>query len=101
MYLGVDCSTQSLKLIVVNERGELVSEAAVIFDEHLPEYKTINGVIRHSHGADGHIEHISTPTLLFVDALEMCLETMANSGFDLSTVKAIAGSSSLSLSLCP
>jgi xylulokinase len=92
MYLGIDCSTQSLKLLVINELRELVKEIVVVYDEHLPKYQTQNGIMRHSYDNDGRIEHISTPTLLFVDALELCIEMMKADGFDLSTVKAISAS---------
>ena len=92
MFLGIDCSTQSLKIVVINEHRELVKEVFVVYDDELKNYKTINGVIRHSSEIDNCIEHISTPTLLFIDALELCMEKIKNDGFDLSSIKAISAS---------
>ena len=92
MYLGIDCSTQSLKIVVINEKQELVKEVSVVYDEDLPHYKTTNGVIRHKNAFDNFLEHISTPTLLFIEALESCLDKIKNEGFDLSLIKAISAS---------
>jgi sugar (pentulose or hexulose) kinase len=39
-YLGIDCSTQSLKAVCLDEEGAVVAEALVNFDRDLPEYKT-------------------------------------------------------------
>ena len=45
-FLGLDASTQSLKLLLINRRLEPVAAAAVNFDEALPEFKTAAGVHR-------------------------------------------------------
>ncbi len=88
MFLGLDCSTQSLKLLVLNEQSEKEVEVAVVYDTDLAHYKTTNGIIRHRE--DG-IDHISTPTLLFVEALELAVSRLRDV-FDLSQIKAISGS---------
>jgi xylulokinase len=78
-----------LKLQVINESKSIQKEVIVNYDSELPHYNTVNGVIRHSLNG---VDHISTPTLLFVEALEMAIERLQQSGSDLSTIKAISGS---------
>ena len=61
-FLGIDCSTQSLKLLVIN--AQKLKQIIVNYDTELPHYRTQDGVIRHEHNG---FHHISTPTLLFVE----------------------------------
>jgi len=87
-FLGIDCSTQSLKLQVINKLKEKVKEVIINYDQDLKHYHTVDGIIRHNtHG----FEHISTPTLLFVEALEAGIEKLKLE-FDLSQILAISGS---------
>lgn len=96
MYLGIDCSTQSLKLFVINDQKVLVKQAIVVFDDDLPEYKTKSGVIRITNEeSKDKMEHVCAPTVLFIDALELCLMKIKTEGLDLSTIKAIAGSAQM------
>ena len=88
MFLGIDCSTQSLKIQIINELKELIKEVIVIYDQDLPLYNTKNGVIRHNING---IEHISTPTILFIEALELAIENLKIE-YDLSKIKGISGS---------
>lgn len=91
MFIGIDCSTQSLKLQIINELKQIVQEVVVNYDQDLPHYSTTNGIVRHT--TANHIEHISTPTILFVEALEQAIAKLKNeNNFDLSTVKGISGS---------
>ncbi len=53
----------------------------------MPHYKTQNGIIRHFHN---NVEHISTPSLLFIEALELAIHKFND--IDLSKIKAISGS---------
>ena len=91
MFLGIDCSTQSFKIVVIDETHEVVREVAVVYDDDLPSYKTSGGVIRYTSKVDG-LEHIASPTLMFIDALELAFERLRATGFDLKAVKAISGS---------
>ena len=88
MFIGIDCSTQSLKLLILNEFKEIKKEIIVVYDEDLPQYNTVNGIIRHTKNG---FEHISTPSILFVDALELCMSRLKNE-YDLSKIKGISGS---------
>lgn len=87
-FLGIDCSTQSLKLQVINESKEKIKEVIINYDQDLKHYNTVDGIIRHEKNG---FEHISTPSLLFVEALEIGIEKLKNE-FDLSKILAISGS---------
>ena len=87
--LALDCSTQSFKLLVINESRRVEKEIIVTYDTDLPYYNTVNGVIRHNTNG---FEHISTPSLLFVEALELALVRLKDTGFNLASVKGISGS---------
>jgi xylulokinase len=88
MFLGIDCSTQSMKIIVINEIKDILAEVNVNYDSELPYYNTKNGVVRFF---EKDIEHIYTPTLLFIEALELALEKLSKK-FNLSKIKGISGS---------
>ena len=83
MFIGIDCSTQSLKVLIINEFKEKVKEIVVVYDDDLPHYNTKNGIIRHKLND---IEHISTPTLLFIEAFELALSKLKYE-YDLSKIK--------------
>ena len=44
MFLGLDCSTQQLKAVVIDRNLRIQSETSVAFDRDLPHYGTKNGV---------------------------------------------------------
>ena len=47
MFLGFDCSTQSLSALLINvETGTIEHEATVRFEEDLPHYQTHHGFVR-------------------------------------------------------
>jgi xylulokinase len=90
LYLGLDSSTQSLTAIVlevIGERQQVIFESSLTFDEALPRYGTRHGVL----AGDGTGTVVSSP-LLWVDALDAMLATVAASGIDLGRIAAIAGS---------
>jgi len=89
-YLGLDSSTQSLTAIVlevIGGRRQIVLETSLSFDQALPQYGTHHGVLP---GGEAGVV-VSSP-LLWVDALDAMLATVAASGVDLSQIAAIAGS---------
>ena len=75
-----------LKAIVTNARCEAVVEEHVQFDTDLPEFRTHGGV--HS-GPGG---RVTSPTLMWVKALDLLLDRIKVTGVDLSSVVAISGS---------
>ncbi|XP_066572721.1 xylulose kinase [Amia ocellicauda] len=86
-YLGLDFSTQQLKVIAVDHNLNVIYQNNVQFDDELPEYKTQGGV--HVHGDK---LTVTSPVLMWVQALDILLEKMKNAGFDFGRVKALSGS---------
>ncbi|OEL22866.1 Xylulose kinase [Dichanthelium oligosanthes] len=87
LFLGFDSSTQSLKATVLNNELAIVASEIVNFDSELPHYKTEGGVYRDSTD-DG---HIFSPTIMWVEALELLLEKLKPK-INFSKVVAISGS---------
>ncbi|KAG0162861.1 hypothetical protein DFQ28_000738 [Apophysomyces sp. BC1034] len=65
-FLGLDLSTQQLKCTLINDSHDILFEDAVNFDRDLSEFGTTHGVIQDGNEA-------TTPTLLWVKALDMLL----------------------------
>jgi xylulokinase len=90
LYLGLDCSTQSLSAVVLESSGDrhrAVYELSLPFDDTLPHYGTHHGVLPH---ADASIAQ-SSP-VMWVEALDALFEELHRSGLDLSRLTAISGS---------
>ena len=87
LYLGLDCSTQSLSALVVDtERGQVLLEESVNYGQALPEFQAPYGFLAHP---DPKLKHADP--LLWVAALERLLAALVARGFDLSTVRAVSG----------
>jgi xylulokinase len=82
MYLGLDFSTQSAKATVIDEKGKILLEVRVIYDDL--NYKTVDGV--HTSGSV-----VTAPTIMFVEALDKLLLKIQSSGLDVSQVRAVSG----------
>ena len=70
LYLGIDCSTQSLTAVVIEIAGDtrrVVFNRSLNYDRDLPAYGTTGGVI---YGADGEVQ---APPAMWVDALDRML----------------------------
>ncbi|KAL9313497.1 hypothetical protein ACSQ67_018949 [Phaseolus vulgaris] len=87
-FLGFDSSTQSLKATVLDSNLHIVASELVHFDSDLPHYKTKDGVYRDPSGSG----RIVSPTLMWVEALDLMLQKLSKSGFDLAKVAAVSGS---------
>lgn len=88
LFLGFDSSTQSMKVTVLDANLNIVATEMVNFDSELPHYKTKDGVYR-----DLSISgRIVSPTLMWVEALELVLSRLEKSKFDFGKVTAISGS---------
>jgi len=86
-YLGFDLSTQGLKATAIDSTTrEIVMNTQLNFDTDLPHHGTEGGAIKRG----GNV--VNTPTIMFIEALDMLLERMADERFDFGTVKAISGS---------
>ncbi len=90
LYLGLDSSTQSLSAIVLEvdgDRRRVAFESSIAFDETLPQYGTRHGVLP----SDDATTAVSPP-LMWVEALELMIERLKQSGLDLGQLRAISGS---------
>ncbi|XP_017701081.2 xylulose kinase 2-like [Phoenix dactylifera] len=87
LFLGFDCSTQSLKATVLDANLVIVASEFVHFDSELPRYNTKDGVYRDPM-VDG---RIVSPTLMWVEALDLLLEKL-EAKVDYRKVAAISGS---------
>ncbi|KAK7352934.1 hypothetical protein VNO80_18365 [Phaseolus coccineus] len=87
-FLGFDSSTQSLKATVLDSNLHIVASELVHFDSDLPHYKTKDGVYRDPSDSG----RIVSPTLMWVEALDLMLQKLSKSDFDLAKVAAVSGS---------
>ncbi|XP_021832144.1 xylulose kinase [Prunus avium] len=87
-FLGFDSSTQSLKATVLDSNLNILTTELVQFDTDLPHYKTKDGVYR-DHSVNG---RIVSPTLMWVEALDLVLNKLANSNLDIGKIAAVSGS---------
>ena len=88
MFLGLDCSTQSLSALIIDAReGSILHEVSVNFEADLPHYQTTSGFV---HG-DAPGEVFSDP-LMWVEALDLLCSRMVEQGVALSDIEAISGS---------
>lgn len=84
LFLGIDCSTQSMKITAINESLQIKYSDQIEF-KSLVQYKTADGVIRLDD------TDIVAPSLMFVEALDMLL-TKLSSEIDISTILAMSAS---------
>lgn len=88
LFLGLDCSTQSLSAVVIDhEARRIVYEASLNFDQALPHYRTIAGVLPHP---DPLVKH--SPPQMWAEALDLMFARMRNDGVALRDIVAVAGS---------
>ena len=87
VYLGLDCSTQSLTAMVIEPAaGRIVFEHAIEFDRDFPEFRTSHGV--HRRGGT-----VTSPPLMWAAALDRMMAVLAaQRNFDIARLAAIAGS---------
>ncbi|KAJ3089636.1 hypothetical protein HK102_005886 [Quaeritorhiza haematococci] len=74
MYIGLDFSTQQLKLTTLTEDFQVPYEDVIHFDNELPHYRTKGGV--HTNGLT-----VTAPTLMWVEALDKLLDKLAQKQF--------------------
>jgi xylulokinase len=87
LFLGLDCSTQSMSGVVVNDQGLVVCESSLRFDESFPHYGTDNGVLR----VPGKDSEVVIPSMMFVEALDAILKELS-ARVDLGKVGGVSGS---------
>ena len=88
LFLGLDCSTQSLTGIIVDfHLGKVIYHNSIIFDEELPHYQTKNGVI-----ILGENKIIHSYPLMWIEALELLFNKFNNDKMPINEIRAISGS---------
>jgi xylulokinase len=85
-FLGLDLSTQQLKVIAVDNKLCIIHEEVVNFDKDLPEFGTQGGVKRHEDALT-----VTVPALMWVKAFDLLLEKMKYKGFCFENVACISG----------
>ncbi|POM76001.1 Xylulose Kinase [Phytophthora palmivora] len=86
LFLGLDCSTQSMSAVVVDACGQVVYESSFRFDERFPHYGTDNGVLRPKEN------EVVIPSLMFVEALDATMDDLAKSPVDVTKIRSVCGS---------
>ena len=88
-YLGFDLSTQQFKAILIKDDLRVQHEVAVHFDRDLgAKYGVMNGAIK----GPGEGEATS-PVAMWVEAIDLLMERMKDTGVNFSSVSAISGAS--------
>lgn len=88
LFLGFDSSTQSLKATVLDANLNIITTEIVKFDSELPHYKTKDGVYRDP-SVNG---RIVSPTLMWVEALDLILSRLEKAGLNFEKIAAVSGS---------
>lgn len=90
LYLGLDASTQGLGAVLLaadDERAEVVWTHDLSYDEALPQFGTVRGVLPSTDPAV-----VLSPPQMWEDALHLMFAALVRSGLDLSNLRAISGS---------
>ncbi|CDZ97127.1 Sugar (pentulose and hexulose) kinases [Phaffia rhodozyma] len=85
LFMGLDCSTQGLKAVAVNENLEVVYEIKVDFSLELPGFGTKSGVHVHSGGV------VNAPVDMYLQAIDLLLEKLKIINFPFNNVISISG----------
>ncbi|GMF24602.1 unnamed protein product [Phytophthora fragariaefolia] len=86
LFLGLDCSTQSMSAVVVDVGGHVVYESSFRFDDRFSQYGTDNGVLRPKDS------EVVIPSRMFADSLDAIMEDLVKSPVDVAKIKSVSGS---------
>ena len=89
IYLGFDLSTQSLTVValeVAHDGARVVWEHSIRFDDVLPQFKTVDGVLPNEDPAIALV-----PPAMWLAALELACDAVAASGLPLERLAGISG----------
>jgi len=89
LALGLDLSTQQLKIIAINIKNlETCYEKSLTFETDLSHYKTSKGVYIN----EREIEHeVYSPVEMWIEALDSILDEMKKDNFNFENVVVISG----------
>eukprot|EP00055_Hartaetosiga_balthica_P014951 m.85236 g.85236 ORF g.85236 m.85236 type:complete len:264 (+) comp8735_c0_seq2:71-862(+) len=85
LFLGLDSSTQGLKVTVINALSQIKYVGAINYAKDLPSYNTQDGTIPGSNST------FLTPSRMLADAMDLIFSRMKQDGFPLQNVVAISG----------
>jgi xylulokinase len=87
LALGLDLSTQQLKIVVVDVNNlETFYENSLTFETDLPHYKTIKGVY------NNYKQHeVYSPVEMWIEAVDVILQRMKDVEFPFERVVVISG----------
>jgi xylulokinase len=86
LYLGFDLSTQQLKAVIVNSQLKVQHVAKFDFDADSKGFDIKKGVM-----VNEELHEVYAPVALWLQAVDVVLERLKDSGLDFSLVKAISG----------
>lgn len=86
LFAGIDCSTQSCKLVIIDLKLLKVIYTDIInYDNDLPQYNTLNGVIQ------GLEEGVSeSDPFMWLDALQLLFERLRLTSLPINQIKVIS-----------
>ena len=86
LFSGIDCSTQSCKLVLIDfDLSEVIYTDLVNYDQDLPQYNTLNGVIQ------GLGEGISeSDPQMWIDAIELLFDRLKKASVPPHEIKAFS-----------
>jgi len=88
LFLGLDCSTQSLTGVIIDfDSSKVIYRESINFNKELPHYNTQNGIVVLD---DEKIVH-SYP-LMWIEALELLFDRFIKKNVQIKNIKAISGS---------
>ncbi|NGX27212.1 MAG: Xylulose kinase [Chlamydiae bacterium] len=87
LFLGLDCSTQSLSATLIDfDLKQIVYEASLNFDQYFPHYHTKNGSLKMDNPLVVH-----SPPLMWVESLDRIFQKMKEDHIEISNILAIGG----------
>ena len=86
LFGGIDCSTQSCKLVILDlDLSKIFYTDIINYDKDLPQYNTLNGVIQ------GLGEGVSeSDPQMWIDAIELLFARLKKANFPIREIKAIS-----------
>lgn len=98
LFLGLDLSTQAFKASLLKADLSVLSEAEIRFDTHpsLSKYGTKGGIIPPEKEWDEGT--VVAPVMLYVEAMDLLMDEMKKSGWELDKVRGISAAGQVSRS---
>jgi len=86
LFAGIDCSTQSCKLVIIDaEKTEVVFSAQINYDDDLPHYHTLNGIEKSTE-----VGQSESDPFMWIEAIEKLFSQLKKQDFPINEIKAIS-----------